>query len=62
VSDIRIVSDGTREGTKVLNAEGREMSMVTSVNWHLDAAGGPTTAIVTFVNVPVDVVGKQGEV
>lgn len=57
----RIVSDGTPRGTKVLDPEGRELDMVTKVEWSIEGCDGIGVARVTLLNAEVDVVGDEPE-
>lgn len=55
---IRIISDGTGPGTRVVDERGEKVEMVTAVKWKLDDPRGLATAELTFVKVPVEVEGE----
>lgn len=51
---IKIVSDGTRFGTRVLNAvTGEELERVTSVEWEFDATVEPVQVLVLYTRTVV---------
>ena len=56
---IRIVSDGTSRGTKVYDADGKELRGVTKVVIHPITPQGVLTASVDFHRVALDVVAEQ---
>ena len=59
---IRIVSDGTPAGTRVLQPNGERMpGRITNVEWRVAANGGPATAVITFHNVEVEVAAFMAE-
>jgi hypothetical protein len=57
---IKIVSDGTSMGTKIVNADTGEdtglVKQVQSITWSIDAKS-LATVVMTLVKVPVEVVG-----
>ena len=54
---VRIVSDGTAQGTKVVNADtGEEVEKVLFVSWGLVVEDGTSTAMCELRNVPCDIV------
>ena len=56
---IKIVSDGTPSGTKILDTEtGKELSYVTKVSWKVDLKSPFATATLEIIKVPVEVVGN----
>lgn len=55
---IKIVSDGTAWGTKVVDADtGETLEKVISVSWEHDLHRSPEVTI-TVTEVPVEIVGK----
>ena len=56
MKSIRITSDGTRGGSRVVDAEtGEEIQGVTKVTWTLDApSGSPARAIIEVIGVEID--------
>ena len=60
---VKIVSDGTTEGTKITDAEsGREIKNVTSVKIKIDAATGFPTATLTIFGPELYLSGVKTEV
>src|SRR4051794_37572859 len=57
---VRIESDGTANGTRVLDADtGEAFRQARAVEWVMNPDDGVIgTAIVTFAQVPIDVVGE----
>lgn len=55
---LRIISDGTPQGTRVLDGNGRMIKGIASVTWNVDASGR-AKATLTFNNVAVDVIGHE---
>jgi len=52
---VKIISDGTLTGTKVVNAQTHEkLEHITSLTWHLDVVSHLATAVVVFQYVPVE--------
>lgn len=57
---LRIVSDGTPEGTQVLNAQtGEELDMVESVSWSVSTKQDVAKAQVTLILAAADIVGES---
>lgn len=57
---IKVISDGTAEGTKVIDsASGEALSGVQEVRWHVRAEDHYAVATVVFVNVPVEIIYKE---
>lgn len=55
---LKIVSDGTGRNTKVMDVETGEMlEYVTKVVWTADNSG-PTQALITVIDIPVEVVSE----
>lgn len=54
---LRIVSDGTPAGTKILDGEGRRLKHVKAVAWGLDVNGFARIAL-EVVAVPADLIGQ----
>ena len=54
---LKIVSDGTNDGTKVTDVDGNEVNNVTRIVIIGDAANG-LSAAVQFSNIPVELEGK----
>lgn len=54
--DIRIVSDGTAQGTRVLNADGDELDLrITRVEWSVDVGSGLSRAIIHTIALGAEV-------
>lgn len=59
---VKITSDGTAFGTRVVDAEsGEPIERVTSVSWSVDMERMVASANVTFVGVPVEIKGELEE-
>ena len=57
---IKIISDGTVTGTRVLDADtGEELKDCTAVHWYIDTVHGIAIADVRFWKTEVDLVGEQ---
>lgn len=55
---LKIVSDGTREGTKVVNAEtGEEVENVVAVRWEGDARNPDTYAQISLMKIQAEFLG-----
>jgi len=60
---IKIISDGTANGTKVVNAEtGELVHHVSSVEWKVSVESSLAEAVVTFSNVAVEIEAELSEV
>lgn len=57
--EIRIVSDGTPAGTKILDKEGRVLSMVQTVDWVVTAGEGVAQATIVVAKVPVELLAQE---
>lgn len=57
---IRILSDGTGNGTRVVDERGQRVEMVTKIEWQVEVKG-LATAVLTFARVPVEVSGELEE-
>jgi len=56
---IKIISDGTSEGTSVVNAEtGEIIEHVNHVSWEAHSAKGTPIAILRFVNVETEITSE----
>ncbi len=55
---LKIVSDGTGDGTKILDENGERIENAVSVNWEIEASNN-AIATITFMNVPVELVGES---
>ena len=55
---LKIISDGTSQGTRIVSLEGRQLRDVTKVTWSVNA-GGKSKAIIEVEEVPVEVVGES---
>ena len=55
---LRIISDGTPQGTKVLDGNGRLIKGISQVTWSVEY-GKRASATLTFNNVDVDVIGEE---
>ena len=55
---LKVVSDGTVIGTKVVAENGEEIDGVISVNWEVAAAGNAPVPFVTLrmINTPVEII------
>lgn len=51
---IKIISDGTKAGTRVVDERGEKVEMVTAIEWRIGAPG-VADARITFRAVPVEV-------
>ena len=59
---IKVVSDGTINGTTVFDAAtGEPVSGVKSVTWHLDVDSITADVVIEMVGVPINVVGTTKE-
>ena len=61
---IKIVSDGTPIGTKVIDEEtGETINGVVSVGWNICVGTGFARAYIELLNIPVELVGeiKEGD-
>lgn len=57
---LKIISDGTAHGTKVVNIETGEMiDRVMSVKWQIDTDTSMATVELLLAIVPVEVVGES---
>jgi len=53
---IKIISDGTIEGTKVVSAKtGEEIESVTKIGWMAESGEIYSRAIIEIINVPVEI-------
>lgn len=60
--NIKIVSDGTALGTRVVNAEtGEAVDGVTAIRWSVDWKSGQVRAIVEYTAVPVELVAHTSD-
>ena len=56
---IKIVSDGTVEGTKIINlVTGERLENITAIYWTGDAAKGEVIAHINVAAVPVELIGE----
>ena len=56
---IKIVSDGTSVGTKIVDVEtGKAITNVSAITWHAEANEVETEATLVLSNVPVELIGK----
>jgi hypothetical protein len=58
---LKIVSDGTVHGTKVLDEHGNMLVGVVSINWEVDKDSDFGKATIGVIDVPLECVG-DGEV
>jgi len=58
--EIKIISDGTPYGTKVINKEtGETLDLIEHVSWDIDAKDtGLARATIRFVKTEVDLIGE----
>lgn len=54
---LKIVSDGTAEGTRLVSLDGRRVQDVRSIKWEINAERG-ARATVELEHVPVEIVGS----
>ena len=52
--NVKIISDGTTKGSKVLDSNGKEIKDVTSATWELDSSIGIAIGTITLNAVPFD--------
>jgi len=57
---IKIISDGTPLGTKVLDENGIEITGICEVTWFI-YPDGPARARLTFANVEIEAIGEADE-
>lgn len=57
MKQMKIISDGTPPGTKLLDPDGKDITgSISAITWKI-VAGGASQATVTFENVQVEVLG-----
>lgn len=60
---VKIISDGTPNGTRVLDSDGVQIEgAISKIEWGIEAGGGPAIAKITFINVEVEVIGEADNV
>lgn len=53
---LKIISDGTSYGTRLVNADTNEpIGFVESIEWKVSVGDPAAKAIITFVNLPVEI-------
>lgn len=56
---LKIVSDGTRKGTHVVDAKtGEELQDITDLQWNIKADSYMSRAVITILRPTVDVTGE----
>jgi hypothetical protein len=55
---LKIVSDGTRAGTKVVNEDGAEVEGVTDIKWEFSQEEGGVWATFTVGDAPCEVAAQ----
>jgi len=55
---LHIISDGTPQGTKVLDENDKVIERITKVSWSINAEDGLARVVLEVVKVRVDVVGE----
>lgn len=56
---LKVISDGTAQGTKVVNAEtGEELENVFGVQWSLDVRNGQSVATIGVMQVMMESLGE----
>lgn len=59
---LKIISDGTAWGTKVVDVEtGEELKYVKSADWHISADDKLAEANLTILHVPVEIIAEAKE-
>lgn len=59
---IKIVSDGTGIGTKVINADtGERLRWIKRISWSISGPDELATATVHFTKVEIEVIGDDGD-
>jgi hypothetical protein len=58
----KIISDGTANGTRILDEKGDAITNVVAANWSVDATGSKECIVTLFcLGVEVDIMGKVEE-
>jgi len=52
---VKIISDGTSQGTKIIDENGNALENVSDIVWQADARTSLCTAFLTLVKVPIEV-------
>jgi len=55
---MRIISDGTCNGTVLLTDDNKVVSGVQSISWVADAESNNTVCLIRLIGVKIDVIGK----
>jgi chitodextrinase len=58
---LKIISDGTRAGTKVVNEDGAEVEGVTRVQWNFSQEDGEVWATFTIGDAPCEAKAQAPE-
>ncbi|OWY32219.1 hypothetical protein [Herbaspirillum aquaticum] len=59
MKNIKIISDGTAEGTHVFDSDGKKIDgIITSISWGIDADGRIGEATITFSQPVVELEGE----
>lgn len=51
---LKIISDGTRQGTYLVDGDGNVVEGVTNITWSCSVHDGPAKTTIGFLNVPVE--------
>lgn len=55
---LKVISDGTALGTKVINAEtGEAIENISRISWELDASVYIAQAVIEVIEIPVELTG-----
>jgi len=58
---IKIISDGTVTGTKVVDENDIPLTDISRITWTVSAEDALATAIIEFINIPVELEGEINE-
>ena len=58
---IKIISDGTVAGTKVVDETNTPLSDIKRITWTANAEDTLVNAIIEFINIPVEIAGELNE-
>lgn len=52
--NIRIISDGTLQGTHVLDSAGNEIDYITDISWKINSIQDCAEVLIKIINVPIE--------